>query len=97
MLREENEQICEQLRLAREELVAADIKLENMRQKAIEVSKQAQDSIAVERRKRIDAEEDARIHTEAGFLNFYLFMQIWNYSCKNFDLANYFYFRKQEL
>ena len=67
VLRDENEQVCEQLRFAREELIAADLKLENMRQKTIEVSKQAQESIALERRKRIDAEEDARIHTEVSF------------------------------
>ncbi|XP_051174592.1 golgin-84 [Leptopilina boulardi] len=64
VLREENQQVCEQLRLSREELIAADLKLENFRQKIIEISKQAQETIATERRRRLDAEDDARQHTE---------------------------------
>ncbi|KAG7206477.1 hypothetical protein KM043_003822 [Ampulex compressa] len=63
-LREENLQISEQIRVVREELMHADLKLEKMRQKSMETSIQAQETLAVERRRRLDAEEDARLHSE---------------------------------
>lgn len=64
VLREENQKFCEQLRLSREEFIEADLKLENSRQKLIDVSKQAQETIATERRRRIDAEDEARQRSE---------------------------------
>ncbi|XP_017876864.1 golgin-84 isoform X2 [Ceratina calcarata] len=63
-LRQENQQVSEQLRIIREELMNADIKLEKVRQKSAEANIQAQDILATERRRRLDAEEDARLHLE---------------------------------
>ena len=64
ILREENQQISEQLRVVREELMNADVKLEKMRQNSAEANVQAQEILATERRRRLDAEEDARLHSE---------------------------------
>ncbi|XP_034196509.1 golgin A5 isoform X1 [Osmia lignaria lignaria] len=64
ILREENQQISEQLRIVREELMNADVKLEKMRQNSAEANVQAQEILATERRRRLDAEEDARLHSE---------------------------------
>ncbi|KOC67336.1 Golgin subfamily A member 5 [Habropoda laboriosa] len=64
MLREENQQISEQLRIVREELINTDVKLEKMRQKSAEANVQTQEILATERRRRLDAEEDARLHSE---------------------------------
>lgn len=55
------------MRLSREEFIEADLKLENSRQKLIDVSKQAQETIATERRRRIDAEDEARQRSEVVF------------------------------
>lgn len=63
-LREENQQISEQLRIVREELMNADVKLEKMRQKSAETNIQTQEILATERHRRLDAEEDARLHSE---------------------------------
>ncbi|CAK9826389.1 Golgin subfamily A member 5 [Anthophora retusa] len=64
VLREENQQISEQLRIVREELINADVKLEKMRQKSVEANIQTQEILATERRRRLDAEEDARLHSD---------------------------------
>ncbi|XP_068970710.1 golgin-84 [Bombus flavifrons] len=64
ILREENQQSSEQLRIVREELMNADVKLEKMRQKSAEANIQAQEILATERRRRLDAEEDARLHSD---------------------------------
>ncbi|XP_043524697.1 golgin subfamily A member 5 isoform X2 [Frieseomelitta varia] len=64
ILREENQQCSEQLRIVREELINADVKLEKMRQKSAEANIQAQEILATERRRRLDAEEDARLHSD---------------------------------
>lgn len=63
-LREENQQISEQLRVVREELMNADVKLEKMRQKSAETNIQTQEILTTERHRRLDAEEDARLHSE---------------------------------
>ena len=63
-LREENQQISSQLRIVREELMNADVKLEKMRQKSAETNIQTQEILATERRRRLDTEEDARLHSE---------------------------------
>ncbi|XP_076651605.1 golgin A5 [Halictus rubicundus] len=63
-LREENQQVSEQLRIVREELMNADVKLEKTRQKIAEANIQTQEILATERRRRLDAEEDARLHSE---------------------------------
>ncbi|XP_076176475.1 golgin A5 [Ptiloglossa arizonensis] len=63
-LREENQQISEQLRIVREELMNADVKLEKMRQESAETNIQTQEIVTTERRRRLDAEEDARLHLE---------------------------------
>ncbi|KAK1135720.1 hypothetical protein K0M31_000301 [Melipona bicolor] len=64
ILREENQQCSEQLRIVREELINADVKLEKIRQKSAEANVQAQEILATERRRRLDAEEDARLHSD---------------------------------
>lgn len=64
ILREENQQSSEQLRIVREELMNADVKLEKMRQKSAEANIQAQEILATERRRRLDVEEDARLHSD---------------------------------
>nr|XP_033330607.1 golgin-84 [Megalopta genalis]XP_033330608.1 golgin-84 [Megalopta genalis]XP_033330609.1 golgin-84 [Megalopta genalis] len=63
-LREENQHVSEQLRIVREELLNADIKLEKIRQKTAESNMQTQEILATERRRRLDAEEDTRLHSE---------------------------------
>lgn len=63
-LREENQQNSEQLRVVREELMNADLKLEKMRQKSAEGNIQAQEILTTERRRRLDIEEDARLHLD---------------------------------
>lgn len=42
----------------------ADVKLEKMRQKSTEANIQTQEILATERRRRLDVEEDARLHSE---------------------------------
>lgn len=64
ILRDESQQTSEQLRIVREELMNADSKLEKMRQKYAEANVQAQEILATEKRRRLDAEEDARLHSE---------------------------------
>ncbi|KAJ8680414.1 hypothetical protein QAD02_016201 [Eretmocerus hayati] len=63
-LREENRQVREKLRLARQEAVDADLNAEKIRQRAMEASMQARESIANERRRRMDAEEDAKLKSD---------------------------------
>ncbi|OXU21932.1 hypothetical protein TSAR_010551 [Trichomalopsis sarcophagae] len=63
-LREENRQIREKLRLARQECIDADLNAEKVRQRAMEASIQARESVANERRKRLDAEEDAKLRSD---------------------------------
>ncbi|XP_078053299.1 golgin A5 isoform X1 [Augochlora pura] len=63
-LREENQHVSEQLRIVREELMNADVKLEKIRQKTAESNIQTQEILATERRRRLDAEEDTRLHSE---------------------------------
>lgn len=73
ILREENQQCSEQLRIVREELINADVKLEKMRQKSAEANIQAQEILATERRRRLDAEEDARLHSDVYWYSSYIF------------------------
>lgn len=63
-LREENRQIREKLRLARQESIDADLNAEKVRQRAMEASIQARESVANERRRRLDAEEDAKLRSD---------------------------------
>ncbi|XP_066589036.1 golgin-84 [Prorops nasuta] len=63
-LREENQHISKQLQLTRDELAATDMKLEKFRQKSAEATAQAQEFLASERHRRIEAEEDAKLHAE---------------------------------
>ncbi|XP_058801609.1 golgin-84 isoform X2 [Phymastichus coffea] len=64
VLREENRQIREKLRLARQEAIDAELNSEKVRQRAMEAGIQARESIANERRRRLDAEEDAKLRSE---------------------------------
>lgn len=50
--------------MLREELVNADLNLEKIKQKSAETNLQNQEILANERRRRLDAEEDARLHSE---------------------------------
>lgn len=63
-MREENRQIREKLRVARQECIDADLNAEKIRQKAMEASIQTREIVATERRKRLDVEEEARLRSE---------------------------------
>lgn len=64
VLRDENLQVREQLRLVREELTNADLRIEETSRKSVEASREAYEVVSAERRKRLEAEEDARVHLE---------------------------------
>lgn len=72
-VREENQQMCQQLKMIREELMNADLNLEKIRQKSAETNLQNQEILASERRRRLEAEEDMRVHSEVNhiFLNIF--------------------------
>ncbi|EZA52715.1 hypothetical protein DMN91_001960 [Ooceraea biroi] len=61
---EENQQVSQQLRLLREEMVNADLNLEKIRQKSAEANLQNQEILTGERRRRLEAEEDVRLRSE---------------------------------
>ncbi|XP_071557778.1 golgin subfamily A member 5 [Temnothorax nylanderi] len=63
-VREENQQMCQQLKMLREELINADLNLEKIRQKSAETNLQNQEILASERRRRLEAEEDIRLRSE---------------------------------
>lgn len=63
-VREENQQMCHQLKMLREELINADLNLEKIKQKSAETNLQNQEILTSERRRRLDAEEDVRLHSE---------------------------------
>ncbi|XP_020299405.1 golgin subfamily A member 5 isoform X2 [Pseudomyrmex gracilis] len=63
-VREENQQMCQQLRTLREELINADLNLEKIRQKSAETNLRNQEILASERRRRLEAEEDVRLQSE---------------------------------
>lgn len=56
--------MCHQLKILREELINADLNLEKIKQKSAETNLQNQEILANERRRRLDAEEDVRLHSE---------------------------------
>ncbi|KAK2581612.1 hypothetical protein KPH14_002116 [Odynerus spinipes] len=64
VLREENQQTHEQLRMVRDELSNSDLNLEKMRQRYNEINLKFQEIFTAERQRRQDAEEVARLHTE---------------------------------
>ncbi|KAG5306995.1 GOGA5 protein, partial [Acromyrmex insinuator] len=64
IVREENQQMCQQLKMLREELMNADLNLEKIRQKLAETNLQNQEILASERRRRVETEEDMRLHSE---------------------------------
>ena len=64
ILSEENHQIREKLRLARQEAMDADLNAEKIRQRVAEVSAQARELVADEKKKRLAVEEDAKWKTE---------------------------------
>lgn len=63
-VREENQQMCQQLKILREELINTDLNLEKIRQKSAETNLQNQEILASERRRRLETEEDMRLHSE---------------------------------
>lgn len=63
-LREENQQLCDQLRISREELIGADAKLEQIRQEGALSMAQAHEAVVTERNRRLAIEEDSRHHSE---------------------------------
>lgn len=63
-MREENQQVREQLRLSREELTNVDLKIEEASRKAIDATREAHEIVSVERRRRIESEEEAQLHLE---------------------------------
>lgn len=64
MLREENLQTREKLRIARQELTEAELNAEKLRQRTMEASIQARESVANEKRRRFEAEEEAKLRSE---------------------------------
>lgn len=56
--------MCQQLKTLREELINAELNLEELKQKSIETNLQNQDILTNERHRRLEAEEDARMHSE---------------------------------
>lgn len=69
-VREENQQMCQQLKVLREELVNADLNLEKIRQKSVETNLQNQEILASEKRRRLETEEDMKLHSEASHIFF---------------------------
>uniref|UniRef100_A0A0C9Q0F8 Golga5_1 protein n=2 Tax=Fopius arisanus TaxID=64838 RepID=A0A0C9Q0F8_9HYME len=63
-LRHENQQVGEQLRNAREELVTADLKIEEASRKFAAASRELQEIISMEKRKRSEAEDDVGRHLQ---------------------------------
>ncbi|XP_012538285.1 golgin subfamily A member 5 isoform X2 [Monomorium pharaonis] len=63
-VRDENQQMCQQLKMLREELTNADLNLEKMRQKLAETNLQNQEILTNERRRRLEAEDDMKLHSE---------------------------------
>lgn len=54
--------------MLREELINADLNLEKIRQKSTETNLQNQEILASERRRRLEAEEDMRLHSEVNHI-----------------------------
>jgi len=69
-IREENQQMSQQLRILREEIVNADLNLEKIKQKSAETNLQNQEILTNERRRRLDVEEDVKLHSEVCILLF---------------------------
>lgn len=70
-VREENQQLSQQLRTLREELINADLNLEKVRQKFAETNVRNQEILASERRRRLEAEEDVRLQSEVRTRSFH--------------------------
>jgi hypothetical protein len=70
-IREENQQMSQQLRILREEIVNADLNLEKIRQKSAETNLQNQEILTNERRRRLDVEEDVKLHSEVCIHSFF--------------------------
>lgn len=64
VLRQENQQVCEQLKIAKDELVNADLKFEETNRKITQANREAHDIILNERKKRTEAEEDSKTHLQ---------------------------------
>jgi len=73
-VREENQQMCQQLKMLREELMNADLNLEKIRQKSAETNLQNQEILANERRRRLETEEDMRLHSEVNYIFLFGFL-----------------------
>lgn len=56
--------------MLREELVNADLNLEKVRQKLAETNLQNQEILTSERRRRLETEEDMRLHSEVNYILF---------------------------
>jgi len=67
--------MCQQLKMLREELINADLNLEKVRQKSVETNLQNQEILANERRRRLETEEDMRLHSEVN----HIFLHLHNY------------------
>lgn len=63
-VREENQQLSQQIKTLHEELRNADLNLEKIKQKSMETNLQNQEILTSERHRRLEAEEDARKHCE---------------------------------
>lgn len=54
--------------MLREELINADLNLEKIRQKSVETNLQNQEILASERHRRLETEEDMRLHSEVNYI-----------------------------
>ncbi|KAG8042213.1 hypothetical protein G9C98_000204 [Cotesia typhae] len=84
LLRQENHELSQQLRTTQEELVNADLKIEEINKKIILANKEAYGIISSEKKKRVEAEEDARVLLEKlRLLKEELTLQNENFSAKS--------------
>lgn len=78
--------MCQQLKVLREELINADLNLEKIRQKLAETNLQNQEILANERCRRLETEEDMRLHSEVNHTFLFEFLQIIIVSLKLLNL-----------
>jgi len=65
------------MKILREELINADLNLEKIKQKSAETNLQNQEILTSERRRRLEAEEDMKLHLEVNhFLYFEKFTSL---------------------
>lgn len=83
LLRSENQSYIEQLKVSKEELINADIKIEETYRKYDNANREIQENLIIERKKRIEAEEDSKQQSDqVRNLKNELTIQLTNYNDK---------------